>query len=121
MFKLIKNDLVDYFIGAAENTIKSHWSKPKFSFILLNISFLATPHITGVYPPLISAYVPKYNLSLPYGDLDFAQSAIFLLTPVVWAPIAVIFSSIFYQSLGTVIKTVLKIKIQITACKLEEI
>lgn len=51
----MKNSRVDSLIGAAENTINSHLSNPKFYFILLNTSFLARPHIAGGSPPLIYA------------------------------------------------------------------
>jgi len=61
---------------------------------------LARPHIGGVDPPLISAVVPSTALAL-------AQSAIFRFRPVVSAPMAVIFSSIFYQTRGTHKKVVL--------------
>lgn len=101
---LIKKDLVDSLIGAAEKMKYSHWSNPKFYFILLKTNFLAKPQADGKVPPFTYAYVP-------WGDLLFAQSAIFLFNPVVWAPIAAIFYSIFSHNLGTVIKIVLnKIK-----------
>jgi hypothetical protein len=76
MLRFTKKSLVDYLIGAAEKTMISHLSRPKFYLILLKTSFLARPQNGGSYPPLISAYVP-------WGDLDLAQSAIFLFSPVV--------------------------------------
>jgi hypothetical protein len=52
--------------------------------------------------------------------LLLAQSAIFLFKPVVWAPIAVILSSIFYHTLGTVEKIVLKIRWLLRSANLKE-
>lgn len=73
----MKNSLVDSLIGAALKTNYIHSSKPKLVLILLNTNFLANPHMKGFdLFPVISENVPS-------GPIDFAQSAIFLLIPVV--------------------------------------
>ena len=87
-------------MGAAEKMHFLHWSNPSPYLTLLNTSFLAKPQNLGKGPPFISAYVPSAPILL-------AQSAIFLFKPVVSWPRAVSFSSIFYQTLGTVTKKVL--------------
>ena len=47
----MKKARVDSLIGAAEKTNNSHWSSPRFYFILLNTNFFASPHIEGKGPP----------------------------------------------------------------------
>lgn len=44
---------------------------------------------------------PVSSTNVPSGPFDLAQVAIFFLSPVVWAPMAAIFSYIFSQTRGT--------------------
>lgn len=87
-------------MGAALKANISHWSRPRFYLILLKTSFLARLQPRGNCPPLIYAYVPS-------GAIALAQSAILRLSPVVCAPMAAIFSSIFSHTRGTAMKSVL--------------
>lgn len=101
MFRFRKNKRVLSLIGAAEKMKISHLSNPKFYLILSKTSFLANPQPEGNFP------LPFSSAKVPYGALALAQSAIFLFRPVVSAPMAAIFSSIFSHSLGTVTNAVL--------------